>query len=1133
MNGTYDPWLLALSFAVAMLASYVALDLVVRIRAAAPGNAPRRLWQVGGAFAMGIGIWSMHFIGMLALQMPMPMAYDPVLTLLSLGVAILASGYALHIATGTVLGTPRLVGAGLVMGLGIAAMHYIGMAAMQVHPAIRYDPVLLSLSILIAIAAAMAALWIAFRLRADTRSSAYSRKAASAAVMAVAICGMHYTGMAAAEFAPHTMPAGGAHAFDSVLLAVAIGALASLLLAATLVVSLLDRVFARDMAAHQQVARALQASRDDAKAVIDTAFDAFVEIDADSTIREWNRQAEATFGWRRDEVIGKNMAELIVPVRYRQAHHHGIARFLATGNGSVLNRRVDVFALHRDGREFPIELTIWPVRVGDVCKFNAFLHDISERQRASQRQNAHSEAATTLVGASTLVEVAPKFLRAVCTGLGGTAGAMWSVDRDAGVLRCLEFWQSEAVATPRFESASRGITFARGVGLPGRVWASGRPDGITDVAFDRNFPRVATAHDEGLHGAFAFPFCSGGRVLGVVECFFMQAQAPDPDLLVMLGTLGNLLGQFVARTEAESALEREGEFQRVLLDIVACNEDGELTLFNRATRDMHGLPQEALPQGDWARHYSLFHADGRTPMATDEIPLVRAFQGERISDVEMVIAPRDRSPRTLVCNGQALVARSGRKLGAVVALHDITERKEAERRLQQLAHYDTLTGLPNRRLFYQSLHEALAHARVQGWIVAVLYLDLDHFKTVNDTLGHEVGDELLRQVGNRLMQRLRARDVVGRLGGDEFGILLVGPLAVAAVADKVREIFQAPFVLEGRELQISASVGITVYPDDASDPDTLMKYADTAMYEAKAEGRSGYRFYTSAMNARVLEKAGLEAALRNALERNEFVLHYQPKIDVASGRWLAVEALLRWDRPGHGLVPPEQFIPALEDTGLIVPVGAWVIEAACRQLGAWQRAGVPLGIAVNVSARQIMRVVREQGGATAPAAGGGGDPLWLAMTTCMRAHQVPPGLLEFELTESTLMLHVDETNAMLLRLKSLGVGLSIDDFGTGYSSLAYLRRLPIDTLKIDGQFIRDLTSNPDDAAIALAILRMAHSLKLKVVAEGVETQAQLDWLSQQGCDQAQGYFIARPMPVDVLEQAWHEHEARRGASPVS
>jgi diguanylate cyclase (GGDEF)-like protein/PAS domain S-box-containing protein len=450
---------------------------------------------------------------------------------------------------------------------------------------------------------------------------------------------------------------------------------------------------------------------------------------------------------------------------------------------------------------------------------------------------------------------------------------------------------------------------------------------------------------------------------------------------------------------------------------------------------------------------------------------------------------------------KVLERRGERTLIAVA--RDVTERLNAQQRLAHLASYDSLTGLPNRTLFYQTLHDAIAVAREGQWGIVVMFIALDRFKFINDSLGPALGDELLRQFSGRLVACARVRDTVGRLGGDEFALILTmtrGHQDGIDLASAVREALRAPFDLQGQQAVLTASIGIAMYPDDAGDPETLIRYADTAMGSAKQAGRDGYRFYTAGMNVQVLERIDLELALRRALERGEFLLYFQPKMHVNSGRVSGVEALLRWQRPGHGLVQPAAFIPVMEGTGLIVRVGAWVIDAACRQIAAWSAAGMPgMRVAVNVSSRQFAE----------------GD-LEAEIRAALLRHRVDPRLLELELTESTLMTNTGHTVEVLGRLRKLGIRIAIDDFGTGYSSLAYLKRFPIDKLKIDIAFVRDVTTNPDDAAIALAIISMAHSMHMEVIAEGVESQAQLAFLGRNECDEIQGFHFSLPLAPDEL-----------------
>ena len=447
----------------------------------------------------------------------------------------------------------------------------------------------------------------------------------------------------------------------------------------------------------------------------------------------------------------------------------------------------------------------------------------------------------------------------------------------------------------------------------------------------------------------------------------------------------------------------------------------------------------------------------------------------------------------------------------IAVARDISERRQAERRLKHAASFDALTGLPNRTLFFQNLAETIALAREKSWRVAVLFITLDRFKIVNDSLGPLLGDELLREFSNRLVRVMDLRDAVGRLGGDEFAVILNMTREQqdepAHVANEIREALRTPFDLNGQQAVLTASIGIAVYPDDAVDPGTLVKYADTAMVRAKEAGRDGYRFFTAGMNVQVLARLDLEVALRGALDGSQFVLHYQPKLELSTGRVCGVEALLRWERPGHGLVYPAEFVPVLEETGMVVRIGDWIIDEACRQIAAWDAQGVrEVRVAVNVSSRQFVE----------------GD-LEGVVRGAIQRHGIEPGMLELELTESALMTNAERTIDVLERLKALGIRIAIDDFGTGYSSLAYLKRFPIDKLKIDIAFVRDIVTNPDDAAIALAIISMAHSLHMQVIAEGVETRAQMAYLRRHRCDEIQGFHFARALPAAQLAQLVREN----------
>ena len=712
MGGTYNPGLVILSIIVATLASYVALDLASRV-VATHGTRASRYWLFGGALSMGTGIWSMHFIGMLAFQLPIPMAYDIPITLLSLVIAIIVSGFALYTVSHGTLSLGRLLRAGLLMGLGIAGMHYTGMAAMQLAPPLRYDPLLFTLSVVIAITASVVALWIAFQLRSETILSAFWKKAGSALVMGIAITGMHYTGMAAAIFAPNTVCSVSPQDISNVWLASAIGGFSFMFLATTLLISVFDAHLANRAAKHAQ-----------------------------------------------------NLRDLNVN---------------------------------------------------------------------------------------------------------------------------------------------------------------------------------------------------------------LEKQAAD-------------------LSESNTRLREE-----------------------------------------------------------------------------------------------------------------VQERVRSEERIQYLAYHDSLTSLPNRSLFSQLLTHGISQAHRYNKGLAVLFIDLDRFKNINDTLGHDTGDLLLQEVGTRLRHLLRASDAVARLGGDEYVVLLEeldDEKYVSVVAQKILSAIVKPFEALGQEFHVTASIGISSYPKDGEDEKALMKNADIAMYRAKEQGKNNFQFYSAELNAHSFERLTLEVNLRRALERNEFQVHYQPKVDIRTGHITGMEALIRWQHPDLGTVGPNQFIPLAEETGLIVPIGKWVLKTACMQIKAWQNSGLPqLGVAVNLSARQFSD-----------------ENLLHDITSTLKESGIDPALLELEITESMLMHNVEKAIGVMRALADMGIRLAIDDFGTGYSSLSTLKRFPINTIKVDRSFIRDIAANAEDNAITGAIIAMGRSLSLTVIAEGVETAEQLDFLRAHACDEFQGFYCSKAVPaVEFME----------------
>jgi len=553
------------------------------------------------------------------------------------------------------------------------------------------------------------------------------------------------------------------------------------------------------------------------------------------------------------------------------------------------------------------------------------------------------------------------------------------------------------------------------------------------------------------------------------------------------------------RVQAEEKLRQAAVvFDNAQEGIVVTDRDARILAVNKAFSEITGYTEaevlgETPAKFKSGRHDAAFYkAMWATLTATGR------WQGEiwdRRRDGEIF-------PKWLSIS--AVRDADGQTLRYVSLFADITHLKESEARLEHLAHFDPLTDLPNRLLFGSRLEHAVEQARRHGQRIAVLFLDLDRFKTVNDSLGHPAGDELLIAVARRIRNRLRVEDTLARLGGDEFVILLEQleeARTAAVVADNLLQVLGAPYLLSGgHEVFIGASIGISLFPDDADDATRLVSNADAALYHAKEMGRNTYCFYTDALTAAANAHLALETRLRRALERDEFVLHYQPLIDARSGATLGVEALVRWQPPGEALVPPGQFIPIAEETGLIVPLGKWILRAACAQARAWIDAGLPpLVMAVNLSGRQFQSA----------------DMVELVRSTLAETG-LPARYLELELTESIVMDQAEQAIATLDALKALGLRLAIDDFGTGYSSLAYLKRFPIDKLKIDRGFVEGLADDADDREIAATIIAMARSLKLEVLAEGVETQEQLEILRDLGCAAFQGFLFSRPVPAEAI-----------------
>ena len=742
----------------------------------------------------------------------------------------------------------------------------------------------------------------------------------------------------------------------------------------------------------------------------------------------------------------------------------------------------------KDGRVF--ERHSQPQRIGGVSVGRVWsFHDVTERKRAEDALRVIVEGTASVFG--------DQFFRSLVRSLATALQVRWAfiaelADPEGIRVRLIGLWTG-AEHGELFEYATKGTPCEHVVGKQ-LIY---HPHGVQD-----RFPEDAWLKEHGVEAYLAIPlFDLSGKALGhlgVMHDKPMNESIPAESILRIFAARA---ASELERTRADDALRRSEVLTRSILMHAV---DGIITIDDR------GIVESINPAAERIFGYLAAEVVGHTvnvlmpePYRSEHDGYLNRYattgKGHIIGIGPREVVGRRKDGATFPMELSIGEMRLDQRRFFIGSVRDITERKQAQERLNHLAYHDVLTELPNRLLFNDRFRQTAINASRHNRAVAVMFLDLDRFKTINDTLGHEVGDLLLKVVANRLIGCVRDGDTVARLGGDEYAILLADMAQAqdaALVAQKILDGFAKPFQVGSHELYTTASIGITLYPTDDAHIENLLKNADAAMYRAKDRGRNNYQFYTADMNAKAVERLALETHLRHALERNELLLHYQPQVDLKTGRIIGTEALVRWQRPEAGLVSPLDFIPLAEETGLIVPIGEWVLRTACAQGKTWQSAGVTgVPVSVNVSARQFRHKEFTE-----------------TVRAVLRDTELRPDLLEIEVTESLIMEHAETTIERLDELHAMGIRLSIDDFGTGYSSLSYLTRFPIHTLKIDRTFINNVTTDPAHSAIASAIILLAHNLNLRVVAEGVETEAQAAFLRSHRCDAMQGYLFSRPVP---------------------
>jgi diguanylate cyclase (GGDEF)-like protein/PAS domain S-box-containing protein len=800
--------------------------------------------------------------------------------------------------------------------------------------------------------------------------------------------------------------------------------------------------------------------------------DAILGKSMDGKITSWNRAAEKMYGYTRGEVVGRDLSFLVPPER--QAEIQAIVERVLNGQPIEC---LETQRLTKTGSVLDVSLSVSPIKdsTGLITGASAIARDITLRKRAEEQLKLQSAVLEAAANAIVITDFEGTI---VWANHAFTAMTGYSKEEALGNnLRLLKSGEQ-----PESYYAELWSTISSGKVWQGEI-VNRRKDGTT---YTEEMTITPVSRDVG----------------NPADRYFIAIKQ-----------------DITERKRAEEELYRAHQMLQTILNTIPQRvfwKDRNCTYVgcNRAFATDAGLnnPAEIIGKSDfdlvWSETAEVYRTDDKLVME----------QGSAKLGYEEMQDRADRGRVWLRTSKLPLWDREGKVIGVIGTYEDITARKLAEERVQYLAYYDALTGLPNRTLLQDRLAKALAGARRRKDKVAILFLDLDRFKDINDSLGHSVADLLLQEVAERLKTWAREQDTVARVGGDEFLIVLTGlkDVADAAVAtERIVNLMTAEFVVQGHSLSIGCSVGISIFPEHGADGETLIKNADAAMYSAKDNGRNNFRCFTADMNAQVVERLTLENSLRLALDKKELFLVYQPQMDIATGRITGLEALLRWQHPDLGLVPPDKFIRIAENSGLIVPIGEWVVRTACRQARKWQDEGLPaVSVAVNVSAIQFRQ-----------------DGFCELIRRVLHETGLAPQYLELELTESLLLANANLMLSVVQELKAIGVTLAIDDFGTGYSSFSYLRQFRVSKLKIDRVFIRDVAVNPDDAAIEIS---MAKSLHLKVIAEGVEDEAQMSFLRAHQCDEIQGYYFSKPLAVDKVADKLRPHspepQARAQAS---
>jgi len=817
--------------------------------------------------------------------------------------------------------------------------------------------------------------------------------------------------------------------------------------------------------------------------------------DLNGRLTSTNEAFRQLIGYTEKELDGVSVLELTHPEDLPLSEV-ALRNVLA---GDAPGYRIDKRYIRKDGQSVWVDVAARMVRDQDgrSLYIQTVVVDIRDRMRAEILQSARFAVTQALVTSPGWDQAAPHVLEGLCRALDWELGEYWEVDAQRETMHFAVAWKRPGRDTSAYEATATQFTFRRGEGLAGKVWEAAKPVSIDDLAKDAS-PRAADARAAGLHGLVGFPVRSGRRVVGMISLATWAPRQLDEGLLGVMNDIGTQIGEFVERKRAEAALQESEKRMRSVLDnvsdgLVTLDQSGLIESVNPAVTKLFGYDEKELVGQSVGALIATTHRDSFSNYVerrlTHDLPASGALEtmGKRknasLFPLEFVVSSMQVGSRRLF----------------IGTLRDISERKAHTDALEYQALHDGLTGLPNRTLFGDRLRQALLGARRNQTMFGVLLLDLDRFKDINDALGHDRGDTLLQEVATRLKGVLRATDTIARLGGDEFAVVSTDakhPDNVVATARKILASLEGPFSIADQMVETGASIGVAMYPLHGDDPNTLLRRADVAMYAAKRSG-GGFAVYSPEHEAQTLRHSGLAGDLRRSMAQGELVLYYQPIVLLQSRTTYAVEALVRWNHPREGLLPPDRFIPMAEETNMIRPVTGWVLDAALAQLCKWLASGLDLSVAVNVSARCLEdhSIVEDVGKALATS-------------------KAEPQRLTLEISE-TIAMSAAAGKAMQ-RLAEMGVRLSLDDFGTGYSSLVYLNRLPIHEIKVDKSFVKTLPSDPDASAIVRSAIGLGHNLGLRVIAEGVEEADAEAMLLEAGCDAVQGYLIGRPVPEEEM-----------------